>query len=122
MSQFDDIFEDQAGPALMEHLGDAITYTPAGGSAVSITCLWRSQEETTAFADDGSGKQHEAIASINNDASTGVVAPAIGDSITKSSVTWFVREVQTSGALHRLRVARYVQIQRGRESMNVRRE
>ena len=96
--------------AIFSVSGEDVTYTPDGGEAKTIKAIvppfMRSLEDV---GDD----QHEISdceIMIRTDATAGIAAPAIGDSVTIAEVEWAVTEIisqmhQTGQA--RLRVERH---------------
>jgi len=76
----------------------AVTYTPASGDPVSIRAI---VPPKNVARDDLAQSEHIAernTIAIRTDATAGVAAPAVGDSVTIASEEWAVDEVELVGA------------------------
>lgn len=92
MSTFATRFAAQAVPQLLGEFGDAVSYTPLDGSAVSLTASAGAQRHEL----DGRIRRFVREFRFSRDAAAsygGVLQPARGDTITLSSVAWTVEEV-----------------------------
>lgn len=81
MSQYDDLFDTLAGPQIAVSFGDAVTYTPLGGEARSITASTLRQCSPS-FDEHGQELRIERLeVEVERDAEAGIDAPRIGDQI-----------------------------------------
>ena len=110
MSRFDSMFAGSGLPLLMYQAGQAITYTPVTGSAVSLTAIVG--EVSTLEEDDDDGRTSRAsrdvtIATDPSASTGGVAAPSLADTVTIGSDIWPVESIEAlAGSFVRLRVAR----------------
>ena len=118
MSLFDANFAAGGVPALMDHLGESITYTPPGGVAVSLTAdvsPLRREE-----ADDFTGRNarwvREAIVATDPDGDYGgVAAPVLGAVVTIGGETYSVDHLSDlSASAARLHLTRVESRERSR--------
>lgn len=71
---------------------ETVTYTPKGGSAKSIICIWL-KEDAEMLYEDGKSRIRTVECRIKRDATTGIASPANGDTITKASEDWPVIDI-----------------------------
>ena len=83
MSDFGTKFTASGITKLLDLLGDAITYTPVGGAAVSRRAIYNRQVFALDVIDD-------AYFTMSTDATSGVASPREGDKITYSGDVWVV--------------------------------
>jgi len=69
---------------------ETITYTPASGSAKSIKAVVLRGDVRDEAADDGIQKAQRADVHVSTDATTGVSAPSIRDTVTFDGLAWAV--------------------------------
>ena len=120
MSRLDDEFAAGGVSALMDVLGDAgrLTYTPAGGDAVSLTAIIG--PEQTEEDSDLDGRTNRAVreVTITTDPDCdygGVAGPATNATVTIDDVEWAVEEILSQDAnLVTLLLVRETRVERGR--------
>lgn len=112
-------------PMLLSVHGEAVTYVPVTGSAVSLTAIVG--DVTTLDDDDEEGRTARASCDVtiglDPAASTGGVAdPSLKDKVTIGSDVWAVESIEAlGGAFCRLRVVRDESIEKTREGYRGRR-
>ena len=112
MSRLDDIMAVVGVPLLLEQLGDGtpITYTPAGGSPVSLTAIV-GPERHEPDDDDEEGRSLLRVREVSFATDPageygGVAAPAVNATVTIGGEVWPVKEiVSVGGGLATVRVA-----------------
>lgn len=77
----------------LDRLGEAVTYTPIGGDALTRTVVIDRAPLDTMMWEDGTGTKVTAEIHIANDAVSGVTAPGLGDAIIFDSATFAVRAI-----------------------------
>lgn len=103
-SVFDEAFAAAGWAALQAQFGEAVTYTPAGGSGSSVTAVVHREEERE--IDSGDGIWREVVCEVSV-GTADVASPGLGDQVTFDGVDWAVVErLEQSGGVTRLRVAR----------------
>lgn len=88
---------------------DTVSYTPAGGEAVSIPAVILQDQTIEETEPDGRGDRQFLQAAI---ATADVAAPAAGDSLTYNSRTFRVTEVAGSSAVRIVTAERFVNSER----------
>lgn len=78
--------------AVRDALGEAVTYTPQGGDAQSITAVYRRGERRAVVADGFSEVQIETSIVLRLSDVTGTVAQ--GDAVTAGGTNYTVADVQ----------------------------
>lgn len=96
MTVHDDLMTEMALPAMFEHQGTAgVTYTPEGGSGVSLTAvLWPEELVEEQYA-DGTRLLRRRDALISRDPAGeygGVASPEVHDTLTIGGELWNVQE------------------------------
>ena len=87
-SQFDAEFLANAVPDLQTWFGESATYTPAGGSARSITISVMGRKTAEDFEEDQRRSEIELLTWCKNDAVSGIDAPQRHDKLVYDGVTW----------------------------------
>jgi len=98
-------FDIAMGAALvghMAHMGETISYTPSGSDAVSRTAIVHLGESRIEDDDGGEYMLHPAEVTAYNDATTGIAAPAQGDTATFRSESWAYVGHDPSATHHRI--------------------
>ena len=85
-------------PDATESPVESVTYTPAGGEPVVRNVIMTPAEEVRDEDEDGMRKVKRRSATIRTDAETGIVAPAIDDSINFDSLDWKVAAIEQAGS------------------------
>jgi len=106
MTAFATDFQASAWPMLADQFGRAVTYTVNGAkTGVSITAIIHTSNLTIEHEDDGRIEIRRVPATIVGNATYGVAAPAVGDTVTWGGVTWFVEEIaEVAGQLFDLQL------------------
>lgn len=68
--------------ALLASQGQTITYTPKGGSPVSVSAIVGPIRDAPSFNERGTHRERTAEVKITNDATLGITSSARGDLIT----------------------------------------
>lgn len=100
MSLFDDTMAEIGVAALFEALGDAITYTPKGGAAVSLTGLV-GFGEITDHEERGLRKRLIRDVTITRDPTSefgGVANPSLTATVTIDGAEYAITEIQAESA------------------------
>ena len=122
MSAFSDIMEDVGVPVLQELLGDAVSYSAGGASAVAITGLFALDDSSLIFDDDGSGVISRGTLRIRNSATGGIALPTAGDCVAIGGKTWYVKETPATpswASYHDLSVVQYAPIDKSRRDHRI---
>lgn len=83
----------QANAINLDIFGEAITYTPIGGAAITRTVVIDRAPLDPMMWDDGTGTKVTAEIHIANDAVSGVTDPGLGDAVAFDSTTFAVRDI-----------------------------
>ena len=120
MSIFDELMSDLGVNHLMHALGEAgWTYTPAGGSPVSLTAIAEAKKTEEDETLDGRRRRRVRTVSITTDPNSdygGVASPSIEATMTSpQNVEYAVEEIESlSASMARLRLRRRDQLERSR--------
>ena len=92
----------------LNEIGEAITYTPLGGSVVTITAAIEREPHRPMKWDDGTGETVEADVYISNDSIRGIPEPSPRDKVAFGGANYYVKEITglTLDAMWKLKVAR----------------
>lgn len=116
MSDFDDLMAD-VNDKVLDTFGDAITYTPYGGEGVSINAVLGDIDCTDVIDETGRYNQFFADLLLLLDPAAGIANPAVGDTITINTVTWYVDDIlHQDGTAANLRIRRDVEVKKHSES------
>ena len=120
-SDFDTLMAAIGVPVLMEHLGDAITYTPAGGAGAAITGILGFEEDREDETLDGRRLRRLRDVTVNTDPADpdygGVASPALNATVTVGGVQYAVESiVSLSANLVRLALRRVTALEVSREN------
>lgn len=74
-------------------LGEAVTYTPVGGSAISRTVVIERNPLDVGMWEDGTGSKVMAEIFIANDVVSGITDPGQGDAVAFDGRTFGVTEI-----------------------------
>lgn len=89
-SLHDTAFQSAARDDHLSQLGEAITYTPAGGDPKAIFAVIDRDPRVVQHEDMGTEEAGKATITISLDATVGIAAPARGDKVNFDSMDWFV--------------------------------
>ena len=100
-SLFDDLMADVGVPVLMDALGDptSITYTPAGGVAVTLTAIVGAETTEEDEVIDGREQKLIRAVSIHTDPDStwgGVASPALTAMVTIGGVQYAIESIGSS--------------------------
>jgi hypothetical protein len=108
-----------------DDFAESITYTPLDDSDddVTISAVVNRDPYQVEFVADGTGRLKEAVLMISAQATEGIVAPNLKDTVTFDSVKWAVVDIQGDGvgAMWQLRVRRFEDEDKHRENQYIRR-
>ena len=91
-SAFDTDWKD-SHTSRFDYFGESVTYTPNGGVGITRTIVLVRQPTRTEVGDEGEEEIKEILAEIRMNATTGVLAPAIEDSITIGAEIFLVVDI-----------------------------
>ncbi len=122
-SQFDTDYADAVLPGLLEVHGSAATYTPAGGSPVSLRAMTGPIELVEADVVEGIQEHQTRTITISIDPAGeygGVAAPAIHDTVQIDSVDWDVAKVSMGRESAALSLVREPSVEKARPNFRQR--
>lgn len=104
---FTDDYMDGARATLLDYMGETISYTVDGGSPKTIVGIVETLGCEREQRDVGVTAVYAARLTISLDATAGIAAPAVNDTVTINGEVWTVIEtLDTEGGLMMLSIAR----------------
>lgn len=96
MSEAADVFKGVGLDALLAYHGEAVTYTPKGGSGRSFLAIWTGRDARLEPRADGVRKVFEGLLTVvlSSDETVGVGDPGTGDTVLVGGETFTVIEDQ----------------------------
>lgn len=97
-SAFETAFADAGAPSLLAQFGQACTYTPAGGTAVSLSAMVGAEQSNEAEYSDGRRliRTRQITLATDPDGDYGGVEDVhLYDTVTVGTVTYAVHEIES---------------------------
>ena len=111
-TEFDSAFDE-----ILAVMGDTVTYTPYGGDAIEVSCVWDQVSYTRKDDEDRAGQKQQARISVSLDDIGGTVTIE-KDIVTNGTEIWTVVDRgDISGGIETLTIERYSSVALQREGL-----